>query len=561
MKTRVIQNEPDQPATNENQVVSAEPRHPTNLAGGTGRWSRHRRRIAIVVVLAALVLAGAFLASRPGGSDFVAARGAPTAAPDFAAIDKFVQAEMDAQRIPGLALGIVQGDRIVHMRGFGKADPSGRAVSPQTPFIIGSLSKSVTALAVMQLVEAGKVELDTPVQRYIPWFRVADEQASAQITVRHLLNQTSGLSTKTGRSFQGNGDTSDSALERAVRKLRTVQLIKPVGATHQYSTINYSVLGLIVQTVSGQSYERYIQEHIFEPLQMRHSFTSEAAAEPQGLATGHHYWFGRPSAADLPYNRGLLPAGYLISNAEDMTHYLIAQLNDGRYGGAAVLSPSGTAELHRPAVPTAETDTSYGMGWFVGPVNGIPAVFHQGETFNYHANIVLLPGSDQGVVVLMNAENSLDLFIRGRMGTVAEGVASLLEGQEPPSPPSNTGIFVVYAALLGVIVLQLGGMIRSGAALRRRRLPTGRFGPKSRTGVALALNLGWAVLVLVLLPKQFGVPLLTLAQGLPDLAYALLVSAVIALGWAVLRTVWAYFAFSKSGARGPTESRAFVQSL
>ena len=561
MKTRVIQNEPEQPATNEDQVVLAEPRRPTNLAGRTLRWSGRHRMIAIVLLLAALVLAGAFLASRPGGSDATAATGAPTAAPDFAAIDEFVEAEMDAQRVPGLALSIVEDDRIVHIRGFGKAGPSGRAVSPQTPFIIGSLSKSVTALAIMQLVEAKKLDLDTPVQRYIPWFRVADEEASAQITLRHLLNQTSGLSTKTGRSFQGSGDTSDDALERAVRKLSTVQLTKPVGATHQYSTINYSVLGLIVQTVSGQSYERYVQEHIFDPLKMGHSFTSEAEAKAQGLATGHHYWFGRPAAVDLPDNRGLIPAGYLVSSAEDMAHYLIAQLNDGRYGGAAVLSPSGTAELHRPAVPTSETDTSYGMGWFVGPVNGIPAVFHQGETFNYHANIVLMPGSDQGVVVLMNAENSLDLFIRGRMGTVAEGVASLLEGQEPPSPPSSTGIFVVYAALLGAIVLQVGGMIRSAAALRRRRVPTGRFGWKSRAGLALALNLAWALLVLVLLPKQFGVPLLTLAQGLPDLAYVLMVSGVVALAWGVLRTVWAYFAFRKGGAAGLTEPQALAQPL
>jgi len=561
MKTRVIQNEPDQArAATEDQVVSAaEPRRPTNPAGATGRWSRQRGKIAVVLLLATSILAGSFLASRPGGSDVAAATGAPTATPDFAAIDKFVEAEMDAQRIPGLALGIVEDDRIVHVRGFGKADPSGRAVSPQTPFIIGSLSKSVTALAIMQLVEARKVELDAPVQRYIPWFRVADESASAQITVRHLLNQTSGLSTKAGRSFQGSGDTSDRALERAVRKLSTVQLTKPVGATHQYSTINYSVLGLIVQTVSGQSYERYIQAHIFGPLKMRHSFTSEAEAEPQGLATGHHYWFGRPAAADLPYNRGLLPAGYLISSAEDMAHYLIAQLNKGTYGGAAVLSPSGTAELHRPAVPTPETDTSYGMGWFIGPVNGIPAVFHQGETFNYHANIVLIPGSQRGVVVLMNAENSLDLFLRGRMGTVSEGVASLLEGREPPSPPSNTGIFIAYAALLGVIVLQVGVMIRSAAALRRRRVPTGRFGWKARTAVALALNLGLALLVLVLLPKQFGVPLLTLAQGLPDLAYVLLVSGVVALGWGILRTVWAYFAFRKGGAAGLTEPQALVQ--
>jgi CubicO group peptidase (beta-lactamase class C family) len=559
MTTRAIQNQPEQPR-NEDQVVSAEPR-PTNLGGRPGRWSTRHRKVLIVLLLAAVVLVGAFLASRPGASDATTAGGASTSAPDFAAIDNFVETEMDAQRIPGLALGIVEGDRIVHLRGFGEADPSGRAVSAQTPFVIGSLSKSVTALAIMQLVEAGKVELDAPVQRYIPWFRVADEEASAQITVRQLLNQTSGLSTKTGRSFQGNGDTSDGALEKTARKLSTVQLTEPVGATHQYSTVNYSVLGLIVQTVSGQSYERYIQEHVFGPLKMRHSFTAEAEAERQGLATGHHYWFGRPTGADLPYNRGLLPAGYLISSAEDMTHYLVAQLNDGQYGGAAVLSPSGTAELQRPAVPTAEKDTSYGMGWFVGPVNGIPAVFHQGETFNYHANIVLIPGSDRGVVVLMNAENSLDLFVRGRMGTVAEGVASLLEGQEPPSPPSNSGIFVAYAALLGVIVLQVGGMIRSAARLRRRRLPTGRLGSKSRTALALAVNLVWALLVLVLLPKQFGVSLLTLAQGMPDLAYVLLVSGVVALGWGVLRTVWAYFAFRKGGEAEPTASRPVAQPL
>ncbi len=217
--------------------------------------------------------------------------------------------------------------------------------------------------------------------------------------------------------------------------------------------------------------------------------------------------------------------------------------------------------MHRPAVPTPEANTSYGMGWFIGPVNGIPAVFHQGETFNYHANIVLIPGSHQGVVVLMNAENSLDLFLRGRMGSVSEGVASLLEGQEPPSPPSNIGIFIVYAALFGLIVLQVGGMIRSAAALRHRRVPTGRFGWKSRTGLALALNLAWAVLVLVLLPKQFGVPLLTLAQGLPDLAYVLLVSGVVALGWGVVRTVWAYFAFHNGGKARLTESGALAQPL
>src|SRR4029077_18114124 len=117
----------------------------------------------------------------------------------------------------------------------------------------------------------------------------------------------------------------------------------------------------------------------------------------------------RPRAAEVAYNRGLIPAGYLISSAADMTHYLLAQLNGGRYLDASMLSAHAVDELHRPAVATPKAGTSYAMGWFVGPINGIPAIHHQGETFNFHANAVLVPESRVGVILLMNAENSLVL--------------------------------------------------------------------------------------------------------------------------------------------------------
>jgi len=499
--------------------------------------SARKRKIAGGAILAALVLGCAHWATRPG-SDTPAANGKATAR-EYAPVERFVRHEMKVQRVPGLALGIVENGRIAYVRGFGKADDSGRPVTPQTPFIIGSLSKSFTATAIMQLVEAGRVELDAPVQRYLPWFRVADEHASRAITVRHLLNQTSGLSTKTGRSFQGNGDTSDAALERAVRRLRTVELTSPPGRKHQYSTINYSVLGLIVQAVSGRSYERYVQTEILDPLQMHDSFTSRSAAEKHGLATGYHYWFGRPRAADLPYNRGLVPAGYLISSAADMTHYLLAHLNGGRYHDTSVLSAAGVDDLHRAAVQTPQTGTSYGMGWFVGPINGIPAIHHQGETFNFHANAVLVPRSRTGVIVLMNAENSLDLFSAGRMGTIAEGVTSLLEDLEPAPRPSNIFSLLAYAVLFGLLVIQARRIVHSVRALRSGRLRAGRLGPGWHIGLSLALSLGWAALVLVLVPKQLGLPLLTLAQGLPDVVYLLLASAAVALVWGIAGASWA----------------------
>ncbi len=435
-------------------------KHSNNLAARIGRWSPRQRRITIWPALAALVVGAAYFASSPG-SDTPAANGSG-AAPGFAAIERFVKQEMAAQRIPGLALGIVKDDRIAYLRGFGKADDSGRAVTPQTPFIIGSLSKSFTALAIMQLVEAGKVELDAPVQRYLPWFRVADEKASARITVRHLLNHTSGLSTKTGRSYQGNGDTSDAALGKAVRKLSTAELTAPVGETHQYSTINYSVLGLIVQTVAGRSYESYVQTQILDPLRMRDSFTSEAAAERQGLASGYNYWFGRPRAADLPYNRGPRPRRlpHLQRRGHDALPDRPARTAVGTDGSRCCRRPE-CANSSEPAVRTPEADTSYAMGWFVGPINGIPAIHHQGETFNFHANVVLVPAEPNGRrSCLMNAQNSLDLFSADRMGTISEGVISLLEGREPSPPPSNIVIFLVYAVLFGVIVLQPAGWLR-----------------------------------------------------------------------------------------------------
>jgi CubicO group peptidase (beta-lactamase class C family) len=118
-----------------------------------------------------------------------------------ATLDAYIEARMRATRIPGLALGVVRGDQVVYLKGYGVAGPDGRTVTPQTPFILGSTSKSITALAVMQLVEAGAIDLDAPVTTYLPWFRTADAAASARITVRNLLYQNSGLPVDAGRAF------------------------------------------------------------------------------------------------------------------------------------------------------------------------------------------------------------------------------------------------------------------------------------------------------------------------------------------------------------------------
>src|SRR5437588_6822185 len=235
-------------------------------------------------------------------------------APDLARIDAYISEQVKANPIPGVALGLVHNDQIVHLRGFGSADQSGRAVTPQTPFILGSVSKSFTALAVMQLVEAGKIELDAPVQRYLPWFRIADPVASARITVHHLLYHTSGIPSS---GYACTTDQATITLEQYVRTLATLTLDRPVGSRPSYCSTNYDVLGLIVQTVSGQSYATYVQQHIFAPLQMHDSFASEQEARRDGLAQGYRWIFGVPAPFDY-YSASQVPAGGLISSAQDM---------------------------------------------------------------------------------------------------------------------------------------------------------------------------------------------------------------------------------------------------
>src|SRR5712692_3816330 len=146
------------------------------------------------------------------------AAASPASSPDVAKIKAFLTSEIQAHRLPGLALGLVHDTQIVSLQSFGEAS-QGRPVTPQTPFLLASLTKSFTALAMMQLVEAGKVALDAPVQRYLPWFRLADPAASAQITVRQLLNMTSGL------PAVSPGITATETTEQFVRSLSAVALV------------------------------------------------------------------------------------------------------------------------------------------------------------------------------------------------------------------------------------------------------------------------------------------------------------------------------------------------
>lgn len=462
---------------------------------------------------------------------------AQVAPANFEEVDAYVSTKMKELGIPGAALVIVKGDQIVHLKAFGVADRSGRPVTPQTPFFTGSTGKSFTALAVMQLVEAGKIKLDASVQTYLPWFRVADVHASEIITVRQLLNMDSGLPQAIGRTQLANTDLSDSAIENNVRALADIELIAPPGRRYEYSNSNYVTLGMIIQAVTGQSYETYIEEYIFQPLEMQNSFASQTEAEQNGLAVGYQKWFGIPVASpNLPFVRGSLPAGYLNMSAEDLGHYLIAQLNNGSYQEVSVLSPAGIAALHHPDIQMPGSTDYYAMGWEVQHFQDVEVIRHNGEVPGYTADMFLVPQKNLAIAMVMNTYSPM---LGIRVSRLPSSVLRMLLGQE--IVPGNEFLFmrIIYALVMLIPLLYFLAI-----ATTFRRVRSWQRGAQLSPQIQIARYVVWSLIwnaaiayvLLVTLPSTFGANIPTMILFQPDVGWVAVISGIFAIVWGLSRT-------------------------
>lgn len=488
-------------------------------------WRRKIFFLSIVI----LVVVSAITSARP-----VSAQVTPA---NFDEIDHYISTRMKELGIPGAALVVVQGDQIVHLQAFGVADSSGRPVTPQTPFFTGSTGKSFTALAIMQLVETGKINLDEPVQTYLSWFRVADPNASSLITVRQLLTMDSGIPRSIGQEQIANLDSGDSAIENNVRALTNVELIAPPGERYEYSNANYTTLGMIIQAVSGQSYEVYITEHVFQPLDMQNSFTSKTEAEQDGLAVGYQKWFGIPVASpSLPFVRGSLPAGYLTMSAEDFGHYLIAQLNDGSYQGVSVLSPSGIAELHHPDIQMPGNTDFYAMGWEVQQYQDVQVIGHNGAVPGYTTGMFLVPEKDLAVALVMNTFSPM---LGVRVQRVPSSVLRMLLGQEIIPGYEFLYMKIIYALVMLIPLLHFLAVATTFRRMRSGNRNTQRS-PLTQIARYVVLPLIWnaaiAYMLLVALPKAFESNISTVILFQPDIGWVAAISGIFAIVWGVIST-------------------------
>lgn len=435
----------------------------------------------------------------------------PTGDELAARMDAYLAANFPRAGAPGLAVAVVDAGGVRYLRTFGDCPDA------DAPFVVGSLSKSFTAVAVMQLVEQGAVDLDAPASRYAPGYDVPDE-----VTVRSLLNQTSGFGAYDSLAEAADGELGET-----------------FGA-FSYANANYDLLGRVVEGASGEDYARYLDEHVLEPLGMASTTADPARAEALGMVPGHRDWFGLPVADGFRHAQGDgawggPASGYVASSVRDMASYLRMYLNGGMGGdGARVLSADSVRRMFLDRVPDPEGDTYYGMGWTsFSWDDGELVLSHDGQVENYTASMCLLPERGIGIVALSDANDNAGGNIR--FFDLVGGVVSVaIGGTGQPMDDAWTWAWrqrvdVLYASalLLAVSPLLLTGRWRRrlSAACRGGVAPIVRARSLRMLlvrGVLLHVALPACILAL---PFVWGVPWRDLLTFSPDVSTVLLASA------------------------------------
>ncbi len=453
---------------------------------------------------------------------------APATAPNAGhagPIEKFIDSEMAASGAPGLAYAVVDDGHVSSAEGHGVMRAGGAgAVTPDTPFSTGSISKSFTALAVMQLVEAGEVDLDSEVSHYLEDF---SGRPAGAVTVRQLLSHTSGFSTGQGNASHTGPTGGSDALARRVAQLADVQPAAEPGQRWEYSNTNYQILGRVVEVRSGQSYRDYITANILKPVGMDHSSVADGEIH-HSMATGHRPWFGmkRPLAENVT-DLVTAPQGGIIASSRDLARYMGMMMN----GEDDVLSAEGKALMMQPA---STRSPSYGFGWYLDPENR--SVWHAGSTPGFETLLTMIPDRSDGAVVLVNAGSGMGFgeTTQLRLGITTRALDLDYRGEG--SRWLQKSVFVSLVLLPAVYLLSMVWAWRRRAQLRAK---AGAFGLFS-WWFPLLTTLAAAWVIVSLVPNLYGVPLRTLGLFQPDLGLALIATAATGVSWAAFRLGVAY---------------------
>ncbi|WP_083484795.1 serine hydrolase domain-containing protein [Paenibacillus ihumii] len=365
-------------------------------------------------------------------------------------IDEEIVQNMQRFDIPGMAFVLADENGTIYTKGYGVTEwGSAREINSTTRFQIGSISKVFTSLAVMQLQDQGLVELDAPVTAYLPWFATKDPTLSDLITIHDLLNHTSGLPGRLN-THDITSTSSEKIAAQIKHKLQSVQLAADPGTTYEYTNINYDLLQLVIEEVSGLNYPDYMRYHIYEPLGMHQTFFTRAAAGlDHNLATGHRYIWGhvRPFHENLAY--ATLGSAGLSTSAQDLGTYISFLLSGTSASGDPVIQADSLRRMHTAAI--FDSSIGHGHGWEI-TANTIEK---KGGLPGFSANLILVPGESYGFALLANSKQNITDETNFNIYRILKGdpPRHLAKSDYPAVSSINKSLLAISALLFLIIVL------------------------------------------------------------------------------------------------------------
>lgn len=360
------------------------------------RYSRVVMNVSIATSIFLLTLSPAALA---GGSELA---GDPRVAPRIRLFETWVGEQMTYQHQPGVVVGIVYEDELVWARGFGYRDLERRLpATPQTVFRLGSVSKTLTATAILQLRDQGTLRLDDPVAGHLPGLAYRNTfPQGPEITLRHLLTHTSGLPREA--AFPYWTDRRFPTAEQMLEALAGQESVFEPGSHYKYSNLGLALLGEVVAEASGMPWEDYVRQHILEPLGMTETAARFADVDRERLATGYliRRADGTWPVAPPTDARGLAPAAGFSSTLEDLARFVAAHLA----GTPPILSSATRREMQRVQWLEPDWESGRGLGFSVWRQGGRTLVGHGGWVAGYRTQIAFDPEAGFGVIVLTNSD-------------------------------------------------------------------------------------------------------------------------------------------------------------
>jgi len=325
--------------------------------------------------------------------------------PQFKAVADALKAAMAQNGVPGTALGILMDGKEEHAV-FGLADlEAGIEVTPETRFAIGSVGKTYTATAIMQLVGAGKIDMYAPVRTYLPGLRLQDESVAARVTIHHLLTHTAGW---WGDTFFETGDGEDAISKLVEEILPELPQHAPLGMFASYNNGAIILLGRVLEVVEGKPYREVIQDLLLDPLGMAYTTYDVAEVEARPYSLGYHSGpDGTELQSPLHLPRSMEPAGgNHWSTTPEQLQFARLHLSDGVAPDGTRLLPAHTAQLMRSPQSIFSGITTFQMGliWFVQELGGIRFATHIGDTFGQHTVLIVAPEQGFAIILLTNAE-------------------------------------------------------------------------------------------------------------------------------------------------------------